>query len=157
MTLSASEVQVYVADPTDMEIALGAAAIAGISPSNIIGNFESTWNTISNNAALVIAAGGPSNTALYHNPCGWTNPIGEAAGHTPFAYASEPQDTLPGADYYENAAGNGGYATAKLVAMLAYYAVHGSYPSGYGSLPAPSAAGTTCEQRMSSNVSCNCY
>ncbi|QQE78983.1 hypothetical protein [Alicyclobacillus sp. SO9] len=157
MTLSAMDVRVYAADTNDMEIALGAAAAAGIAPTNVSGNFNNTWNAITNNQALVIAAGKLSNTALYYNPCGWANPINEGAGHTPFAYATEPQDALPGAYYYENGSGSGDYETAKLIAMLSYYAVHGSYPPGYGTLPTQAGASTTCDSSMSSKVSCSCY
>jgi hypothetical protein len=33
---------------------------------------------------LVLAVGQAAENGLYSNPCGWTNPAGDAAGGTPF-------------------------------------------------------------------------
>ena len=156
MALATGSVLLYAADPNDYASALAAAALAGIPSGNVIGNFETVWNDIASGDYLVIAVGGQANDALYYNPCGWANPAGEPAGTTPFDYASEPSDTLPGADLYENAAGSDAGNSLKLAVMLAYYAVNGSYPSGYGSLPAVQAASNTCPSNATSNQTCPC-
>ena len=102
MSLSGGSVILYAADPGDYEIALAAAAVTGIPTSNVMGNFYNVWNNVASGNYLVIAVGLNANSALYYNPCGWSNPAGQAGGSTPFAYAAEPQDSLPGANYYEN-------------------------------------------------------
>ena len=157
MALSPDSVILYAADESDYALALGAAAVAGIPVSNVTGNFYNVWNFVASGDYLVIAVGGPANTALYYNPCGWANPANEAGGSTPFYYANEPQAALPGANAYENGAGNLGEDTLKLVTMLAYYAVNGSYPPGYGTtLPTPVAASTTCSSSMKDPATCPC-
>ncbi|RIV26400.1 hypothetical protein D2Q93_04310 [Alicyclobacillaceae bacterium I2511] len=158
MTVPAGNILLYPADPQNYDMALAAAAISGIPVSpNVLGNFYDIWMHTSSGNYLVIAVGANANTALYYNPCGWSNPAGEAGGHTPFAHATESETSLPGANYFENGAGTTALGTLKLAAMLAYYAVHGSYPFGWGStLPAEADASTSCNSGMNSNQGCTC-
>lgn len=154
MALSPSNVILYVADESDYELALGAAAVAGIPEGNVIGGFYTAWNDTASGSYLVIAVGAPANNALYYNPCGWANPAGTAAGSTPFSMTASPTDTLPGANYYENAAGDYGYQTLQIAAAFAYYAMNGSLPSEFSSYPSPISPADTCGG--SSSVTCPC-
>lgn len=157
MALTPSQVILYAAEPPDFRIALGAAAIAGIPSENVIGDYNAAWKHVSDGKHLVIAVGAFANSALYYNPCGWANPQGRAGGSTPFAYSLEPQDQLPGKNHFINAAGNLGTDSLKLSAMLAHYAVKGSYPTGYGTnLPHRIAASKQCSKIMDANVPCPC-
>ncbi len=130
MTVPTTNVLLYAADPVDYQLALFAAATAGIPPANVIGNFYQIWNDTASGTNLVIAVGGPANDALYYNPCGWSNPAGSGAGTTPFSPASAPLSIVPGANLYESAAGANRYDTLKLATMDAYYAVYGTQTSG---------------------------
>ncbi|MFX4303365.1 hypothetical protein ACOJUR_14070 [Alicyclobacillus tolerans] len=158
MTIPAGNILLYPADSSNYDMAMAAASIAGVPISpNVLGDFYDIWNHTESGEYLVITVGANANNALYYNPCGWSNPAGDAGGSTPFAYASEPQSSLPGANYYENGAGTTALGTLKLVTMLAYYAVNGSYPSGWGdTLPATAVASNTCSSSMSSDQGCTC-
>jgi len=157
MAVSGSNVVLYAADSGDYQYAMAAAAVANIPLSNVTGDFNSVWNQVASGKYLVIAVGATANNALYYNPCGWSNPAGDPAGATPFAMSAEPQATLPGANYYENAAGQSGSGTLKLATMLAYFATFGAYPSGYGTTPPPTAnAANTCYPIMNANQPCPC-
>lgn len=156
MALSTSSVILYAADVADYAIALGAAGLAGIRSGNVVVDFETAWNDVASGNFLVIAIGGQANAALYYNPCGWANPAGDPAGTTPFVYQDGPLDTLPGTNYYENAAGSDAEASSKLAAMLAYYAVRGSYPAGYGTLPSATSPTTSCPSNAVNNQTCPC-
>lgn len=154
MALSPSQVILYAADSSDFDIALGAAALAGIPADNVTGDFYSAWNYTANGAYLVIAVGGAAANALYFNPCGWGNPAGQAGGSTPFALTSYPIATLPGANYFETAAGNSAADTLQLAAAFAYDSVHGSTPSEFSSYPAPVSPVNSCWG--SDRVTCPC-
>jgi hyaluronoglucosaminidase len=136
-SLLSYNVSLYAADPVDAQAASAAAAAAGLPASDVTTSFTTAWNQTSSGEYLVIAVGGPADNALYYNVCGWTAPDGIGAGSTPFYYASSALNTLPPMNEYENAAGQTASDTASLSADLAYYAVHGSYPSG--STPPPAA------------------
>ncbi len=151
MPLSTSQVVLYAADTVDYELALGAASAANIPNYNVIGDFATAWNLVGSGNYLVIAVGGPANNALFYNPCGWA---GHSTGSTPFELSSYPIDTLPGANYYENAAGSDRTATLYLATVFAYYAVNGTTPPNYTNLPTPGAPVSTCSG--SSSVSCPC-
>ena len=154
MALSTSQVLLYVADPADYDIALGAAAIAGIPASNVINEFGYAWSDVASGDYLVIAVGAAALYALYYNQCGWNNPAGQAGGSTPFQLSSAPMDTLPGADYYENAAGSTATDTLYIAAAFAYYALHGSLPSNFSTYPTPISPSPTCSG--SDALSCPC-
>lgn len=146
----------YPADPQNYDMALAAAAISGVPVSpNVLGNFSDIWLHTSSGNYLVIAVGANANTALYTNPCGWSNPANDAAGSTPFQYATEPESSIPPANYYENAAGTTALGTLKAAAMLAYNAVIGTYPPGWGTFPSLAGAGS-CNSTMNSNQGCTC-
>ncbi|KLU62622.1 hypothetical protein CEB3_c10450 [Peptococcaceae bacterium CEB3] len=150
MPLSTSQVILYAADTVDYELALGAAASAYIPISNVIGDFATAWNDVASGNYLVIAVGGPATNALYYNPCGWGG-----AGSTQLnPTAAYPVDTLPGAYYYENAAGSDRTATLYLAIVFAYYAVNGAPPPNYDNLPSPEAPVDTCAG--SNSVGCPC-
>ncbi len=157
MAISASNVVLYAADPGDFQFAMAAAGVANIPLANVTGDFYRVWNQVSSGNYLVLSVGANANNALYYNPCGWSNPAGDPAGATPFDTGAEPQSTLPGAGYYENAAGQNGAGTLKLATMLAYYAIYGTYPSGYGTaLPSAEAASNACYSNMNADQSCPC-
>ncbi|RIV26392.1 hypothetical protein D2Q93_04270 [Alicyclobacillaceae bacterium I2511] len=93
--------------------------------------------------------------ALYFNPCGWSNPAGEAAGHTPFAIAA-PTDALPVANYFINGAGTTASDTFYISTAYAYYAMNGAYPSEFPSPPTSENPTSTCGSNWSSNTACPC-
>ena len=147
----------YAADPGDYQIALAAAATVGVPFTNVSGNFYNIWSSVGSGLYLVIAVGRNANSALYLNPCGWSNPANRGGGSTPFAYAPEPATSLPGSDYYQNGAGESGPATLKLAIMLAYFAMSGTYPPGFGStLPVAVAASSSCNTSMFADQACPC-
>jgi hyaluronoglucosaminidase len=143
-SLFRDNVSLYAADPTDYQAALAAASAAGLPASQVTQSFETAWKQASSGEYLVIAVGGPADTALYYNVCGWDNPSGLAGGSTPFYYGSTPLDSVPPMDLYENGAGQTAADTAALSAGLAYYAVHGALPPGVSSLPASAAPVYAC-------------
>ncbi len=154
MALSPSQVILYAADSADYDIALGASALAGIPIDNVTGDFYAAWTYAASGAYLVIAIGGPAANALYFNPCGWGNPVGQAGGSTPFALTPYPVDSLPGSNYFENAAGTAAADTLQIVSAFAYYAVNGSVPPEFSGYPAPVSPTNPC--RGSNRVSCPC-
>ena len=157
MAVSPAHVVLYASEPADFQIALSAATAAGISPTNVCGDFYTAWKKVASGSAIVIAVGASANNALYFNPCGWANPAGTAAGSTPFIPAGAPQDTLHGANYYLNGAGQTGVDTLRLTVMLSYYATHGRYPQGFGSqMPRPLQPVDACRANMTANQVCPC-
>jgi hypothetical protein len=124
------DVRLYAADAADYQAALAAASAAGLAADQVTQSFSTAWDETSSGEYLVIAVGGPADDALYYNVCGWTAPDGLGAGSTPFSYAAGPRTALPPMNIYENGAGQTAADTAALSADLAYYAVHGSFPSG---------------------------
>jgi hyaluronoglucosaminidase len=138
------DVRLYAADPADYQAALAAASVAGLPADQVTQSFTTAWDETSSGEYLVIAVGGPADDALYYNVCGWTAPDGLAAGSTPFYYATAGTTSLPPMDEYLNGAGQTAADTAALAADLAYYAVHGSYPSGVTSPPPAAAPAYVC-------------
>jgi hypothetical protein len=143
-SLFRDNVSLYAADPTDYQAALAAASAAGLPASQVTQSFDTAWKQASSGEYLVIAVGGPADTALYYNVCGWDNPSGLPGGSTPFYYGSTPLNSVPSMDLYENGAGQTAADTATLSAGLAYYAVHGILPPGESSLPASAAPVYAC-------------
>jgi hyaluronoglucosaminidase len=143
-TLFRYDVRLYAADQADYQAALAAASAAGLPADQVTQSYTTAWNETSSGEYLVIAAGGPADDALYYNVCGWTAPDGLAAGSTPFYYATAGTTSLPPMDEYLNGAGQTAADTAALAADLAYYAVHGSYPSGVTSPPPAAPPAYAC-------------
>lgn len=157
MTVSPAKVILYAATETDYRIALAASAIANVSAGNVTGVFAEAWRRAADGGYLVVAVGADASSSLAYNPCGWTDPADQTGGVTPFVTAGTPQSTLPGRNYYLNAAGETAADTLKRAVMLTWYAVHGAYPPGYGSvLPSAAAANNDCNPYMRSAVSCPC-
>ncbi|WP_258109553.1 hypothetical protein [Alicyclobacillus sp. SP_1] len=156
MTVSSDKVILYAVDAAGYDIALGAASVAGISASQVTGDFYDTWSKIESGEWFVIAVGGEADNALYYNPCNWSNPSNHPGGTTPFRrYA--PETDVIAVKYYANAGGLTILDTLKLASMWAYYAVYGTYPPGYGdALPATSTANNTCSSSMMNNQDCTC-
>jgi hyaluronoglucosaminidase len=138
-SLFPDNVSLYAADATDYQAALAAASAAGLPASQVTQSFATAWSQASSGEYLVIAVGGPADTALYYNVCGWDNPSGLPGGSTPFYYGTAPMNSVPPMDLYLNGAGQTAADTAALSAGLAYYAVHAALPPGVTSLPAAAA------------------
>jgi hypothetical protein len=154
MPLTTAQVHLYAATTVDYQLALGAAAVAGIPAANVTGDFYQAWQEIASGNFLVIAVGGAANDALYFNACGWSNPAGQAGGTTPFYTSASPTAALPGANYYENAAGANRIQTGEIAAALAYYAVNGQFLTGYSTYPPAAAPESLCSG--SPTVACPC-
>lgn len=156
MSLNPTQIFLYGATATDFQMALGAAAATGVPISQVSGNFVDAWKTIAAGRHLVVAVGGSALYALYYNPCGWNNPMGTPAGHTPFAIANSPADTLPGKDYFVNAAGYIAQDSYLAAVLTAYFALHGHYPSGMEPFPRLLSPAHQCPGRAESNVTVQC-
>jgi hypothetical protein len=149
----AQQIVLYAATPADQATAQAAAAAAGLPASDVITSFYDAWlDTMTSNEYLVISVGAAATDALYFNQCGWANPSdgGYATGSTPFnTYPGLLFDSVPGAanvgDYVEGLASDSSQQQA-LITDLAYYALHGTYPSGVtaSTLPAQAWPSDTC-------------
>jgi hyaluronoglucosaminidase len=143
-SLFPDNVSLYAADAADYQAALTAASAAGLPASQVTQSYDTAWKQASSGEYLVIAVGGPADTALYYNVCGWDNPSGLPGGSTPFYYGTTPVNSVPPMDEYVNGAGQTAADTAALSAGLAYYAAHGTLPPGVTSLPAAAAPVYAC-------------
>jgi len=119
----------YAATQADLTVAQNLAASMALPPTDIVGSFSQAWSDLNTGSDLLFAVGEAADNALYSNPCGWTNPAGEAAGDTPFYYIGNLSQQLPGADAYENAAGTPPGTTAPLTDLLVTYALTGLSPN----------------------------
>ncbi|HEY1624676.1 MAG TPA: PKD domain-containing protein [Streptosporangiaceae bacterium] len=132
----ANQVILYAADSADATLARAAAAAAGLPASQVTTSFATAWADSLSGQYLVLAVGTPAVGALYFNVCGWSNPSALPAGSTPFSYVLGPVNTLQGVSVFVNAAAATAADTQALATDLAYYALHGSLPSGVTALPA---------------------
>lgn len=155
MPLSPSKVILYAANQTDFAIALAAAEAAGIPEENVTGDFYTAWERTAAASHLVLAVGAPALNALYYNPCGWHNPQGSPAGSTPFAISSSPRDSLPGANYFEKAAGFYASDTLYIATAFAAYAVKGRFPASFKNLPKLSNPSRHCLGKATNQCPCS--
>ncbi|PSR35490.1 MAG: hypothetical protein C7B46_00420 [Sulfobacillus benefaciens] len=101
--LTPNQVFLYAADPIDYANAQSIASRFEIPATQVTGNFANAWAATASGKFVVIAVGSPADNALYYNPSGWA---GLSQGSTPFRRVpNSPTSLLPGANYYENAAG----------------------------------------------------
>ncbi|HEY3952651.1 MAG TPA: DUF1906 domain-containing protein [Streptosporangiaceae bacterium] len=135
-------VVLYAADTASMKTAVAIAGRLALPSSDVTGTFSTAWTDLTGGKDLLLAVGQAALNGLFTNPCGWSNPAGEGAGHTPFAYLGEPLGTPPGANYFENSAGKSGALTSEVTQGLTHYALAGSLPNE-GAKPAGPAAPTS--------------
>jgi hypothetical protein len=134
----------YAADPLSMAVAAASAATLGLPASDVTGNFVTAWNDVAGGDDLVLAVGQAAVNALNNNPCGWTNPAGEGAGHTPYFYIGVPLQQPPGADVFEPSDGTSLAETATVTAQLTQYALAGTLPDEAGPPVGPSPPQDVC-------------
>jgi hypothetical protein len=134
----------YAADSASMAVAAASAASVGLPVSDVTGNFETAWADVAGGKDLVLAVGQAAVNALNNNPCGWTNPAGTAAGHTPFFYIGVPLQQVPGADVFEPSDGNSLAETTIVTAQLAQFALAGTLPDDAGPPVGPSPPQDVC-------------
>ncbi|HEY2519347.1 MAG TPA: PKD domain-containing protein [Streptosporangiaceae bacterium] len=140
----ADRVVLYAATADDAATAQAAASAAGLPAAQVTRSFATAWaDTLSGNY-LVIAVGQAATGALDYNQCGWANPSTAVGGSTPFYIVAGPLATLPGADAYESGTATAAAQTQARTTDLAYYALHGSLPSGVTSLPAAAGPQRAC-------------
>ncbi|MFD1673402.1 hypothetical protein [Alicyclobacillus fodiniaquatilis] len=153
MTVRANQVYLYGATATDYLKCLAAADVTGVPTDQCLGDYQTAWEKVSSSDTLVLAVGGAALYALYYNPCNWSNPAGEAGGHTPFEMRKVGQGikTLQ-ANTFVNAAGYTSLDSLTLAVMLSYYAVHGVFPNGYGRLPRQEVPQQVCARNASPSV-----
>lgn len=154
MGLPSTSVVLYAATSIDYQMALGAAAAAGIPVANVTGNFDLAWTRVHSGGSLVLAVGRAALNALYYNPCGWVNPASQPGGHTPFRMVSTPSSSLQGANVFVNAAGPTASDTLQIASAFAYYAVAGSLPHAFSNHPHPIAPTEVCQGAPT--VACPC-
>ena len=133
-----SPVVLYAADAQSMAIAQADAQRLALPASNLTGDFETAWTDASSGSDLVITVGAAASDALFHNACGWTNPAGEAIGHTPFGYPAVPLQS-GASGVFEGADGSSDAATAVLTEQFAQYALAGTVPNENAARPLGSA------------------
>ena len=134
-----SPVVLYAADAESMTIAEAEAQQFALPAGNLTGNFETAWTDAASGSDLVIAVGAAASNALFHNACGWTNPAGEAIGHTPFGYPAVPLQSGAGG-VFEGAIGSSDAATQVLSEQFAQYALAGTVPNENAGQPLGSIA-----------------
>jgi Domain of unknown function (DUF1906) len=139
---TAQPVVLYAADATSMQAAMAIAGRLALPSSDVTGTFSTAWTDLTGGKDLLLAVGQAALNGLFTNPCGWSNPAGEGAGHTPFAYLGEPLQSPPGADYFENSAGTSSALTSQVTEGLTHYALAGTLPNE-GVTPAGPAAPTS--------------
>jgi hypothetical protein len=127
-------VVLYAADQASMTVAARTARELALPAGDVTGDFSQAWSDLTSGGDLVLAVGQAADNALYSNPCGWANPAGEGAGHTPFYIPGEPLRSPPGADAFEESDGSDANATALLAGQLTQYALAGTLPD-YGHPP----------------------
>jgi hypothetical protein len=137
-------VVLYAADPASMAVAVASARSLALPLSDVTGNFDAAWADVAGGSDLVLAVGQAAANALNNNPCGWANPAGTAAGHTPFVYPGEPLQQPAGADLFEPSDGTSPAVTAQLTAQLLQYALAGTLPDEGGAPIGPSPPVDTC-------------
>ncbi|MBR7829272.1 DUF1906 domain-containing protein [Actinospica sp. MGRD01-02] len=130
----ATPVVLYAADADSMAIAQAEAQELALPASNLTGDFETAWTDAASGSDLVIAVGTAASNALFHNACGWTNPAGEAMGHTPFGYAAVPLQNGAGG-VFEGADGSNDAATRAMSEQFAQYAMAGTVPNDSADQP----------------------
>jgi hypothetical protein len=134
----ANQIVLYAADSADATLAQAAATAAGLPAGQVTTSYATAWADALSGQYIVLAVGTPAVAALYFNVCGWANPSALPAGSTPFSYVLGPVNTLGavGPGNFVNASGETAADTQSLATDLAYYALHGSLPSGVTALPA---------------------
>ena len=132
----------YAADTASMKAAAAIAARLALPSADLTGTFSTAWTDLTGGKDLLLAVGQAALNGLFTNPCGWSNPAGEGAGHTPFAYLGEPLQAPPGANYFGNSAGTSHLLTSQVTDGLTHYALAGTLP-GEGGKPAGPAAPTS--------------
>jgi hypothetical protein len=131
---TAYPVVLYAADQASMAVAAATARELALPAGDVTGDFSQAWSDAASGDDLVLAVGQAAENGLYSNPCGWTNPAGDAAGSTPFYVPGEPLQGLPGADAFEIPSGSDPDVTALLTGQLTQYALAGTLPD-YGHPP----------------------
>jgi hypothetical protein len=137
-------VVLYAADPASMAAAVLAAAELGLPASDITGNFDAAWADVAGGNDLVLGVGQAAVNGLNNNPCGWSNPAGTGAGHTPFFYIGVPLQQPPGADVFEPSDGTSLAETVTVTAQLTQYALAGTLPDDAGPPAGPSPPQDVC-------------
>jgi hypothetical protein len=140
----ADRVVLYAATAADAATAQAAAGAAGLPAGQVTQSFATAWADTLSGSYLVIAVGAAATGALDYNQCGWANPSTAVGGSTPFYIVAGPLATLPGADAYESGTASAAAQTQARTTDLAFYALHGSLPSGVTSLPAAAGPVRAC-------------
>jgi hypothetical protein len=129
-----SPIVLYAADADSMTIAQAEAQGLGLPAGSVTGDFSTAWTDASSGSDLVITVGAAASDALFHNACGWTNPAGEAAGHTPFGFSGAPLTTAA-SGVYEAADGSTDAAVQAESEQFAQYALAGTIPNENAAQP----------------------
>jgi PKD domain/CHAP domain len=140
----ADRVVLYAATAADDSAAASAATVAALPAGQVTQSYATAWDDALSGNYLVISVGLAATDALYYNACGWDNPSGDIPGSTPFYIAAGPLDRLPGAGAFEDGTGLNAALSQQRAADLAYYAVHGTLPSGVSSVPAAASPQYAC-------------
>ncbi|PSR24314.1 MAG: hypothetical protein C7B47_15060 [Sulfobacillus thermosulfidooxidans] len=149
MGLNKDQIYLYAAYDADYSSAQTIASHFGLPYGNVLGSFATAWTAVASGKFMVIAIGVPANNALYYNPCNFGS-----LGGTPFYNLDTPQDTLPPAGYYMNAAGETGQDSYQLAYNYVYYALNGNC-NGCGNGGNPVTPADSCVGRNPVNANAN--
>jgi hypothetical protein len=146
---ASARVLLYAATSSSEAAARAAATTAGLSPSQVTGSFALAWDAALSGDYLVIAVGRSATDALVFNRCGWANPSDAFGDSTPFETVGPPLTGPPGADRFEEAAGEFAEATEKLATILAVDAADGHLPAAAAGLSTEVAPANVCSGQPS--------
>jgi hypothetical protein len=134
----------YAADHRDILKAEQVAQQTALPSGSVTSSFKTAWRDVSAGKSIVLAVGEDALTALFRNPCGWSNPSHDRAGSTPFVDLGGPLSQPPGKIYFENASGAALSQSAQLADALTRYALTGTQPSPHAIPGSPSMPGSGC-------------
>ena len=92
MALTKDQIYLYASNNSDNTLATNVASKFSLPAGHVLGSFANAWTAVASGKFMVIAVGRPAVTSLSNNPCKFSGLLSP----TPFAYATSPQNTLPG-------------------------------------------------------------
>jgi hypothetical protein len=141
---TAEPVVLYAADDASMALAVYVAHHLALPAADVTGRFSQAWADVTAGRDLLFAVGQAALNGLYTNPCGWSDPAGTGAGHTPFSLVDAPLRQPPGAGIFANATAASAAQAGQLAAELTHYALAGTLGTGGTPPPAPAVPTHAC-------------
>ena len=134
----------YAADHRDILVAEQVAQHMALPAGSVTSSFKTAWRDVAAGKSIVLAVGEDAVTALYRNPCGWSNPRHYRAGSTPFVYLGGPLNHRPGKIYFETSSGVTLWNSTQLAYALTKYALTGTLPDPHAIPASPRMPRSGC-------------